>query len=107
MYITHLLARAAAKPTPQLVADTDRVISYLARHRDVGLTYAARERPCLEAYSDASWEVKNSTSGWVILWQGAAISWGSSKQPCVALSSCEAEVVALSESSKTLCIYVR
>ena len=30
----------------------------------------------------------------------AAISWASKKQPCVALSSCEAEIVAASEAAK-------
>lgn len=40
------------------------------------------------------------------MWQGAAISWGSSKQPCIALSSCEAEIVALSESCKDV-VYLR
>lgn len=105
-YVTHLLARAASKPTPRLLLETDRVIAYLRRNRDIGLTYVARELSDLEAYSDASWEVKNSTSGWVIMWQGAAISWGSSKQSCVALSSCEAEIVALSESCKDV-VYLR
>ena len=30
----------------------------------------------------------------------AAISWGSKRQPCVALSSCEAEIIAASEATK-------
>ena len=50
--------------------------------------------------SDASWEIRWSTSGWVVNWQGAAISWGSRKQECVALSSCESEIIALSEAAK-------
>ena len=48
----------------------------------------------------------NSTSGWVIFWQGCAVTWGLRKQHCVALSSCEAEIVALSEASKDM-VYMR
>ena len=39
------------------------------------------------------------------MWQGAAVSWGSAKQNCVALSSCEAEIVALSECAKDAIYY--
>ena len=52
------------------------------------------------AFADASWAMRYSTSGWTVNWQGATISWGSRKQDCVALSSCEAEIVAASEASK-------
>ena len=36
---------------------------------------------------------------------GASISWGSRKQDCVALSTCEAEIVALSECAKDVIYY--
>lgn len=105
-YVTHLLARAAARPTPELMEETDRVLAYLGRHASVGLTYDKADAQPLSGFSDASWETRQSTSGWVVMWQGAAISWGSSRQPCVALSSCEAEIVALSESAKDV-VYLR
>ena len=60
----------------------------------------------LHAFADASWESRFSTSGWIVKWQGAPVSWGSRKQDCVALSSCEAEIIALSEASKDV-VYVR
>ena len=50
--------------------------------------------------SDADWAVKHSTSGFVFTYALAAISWGSKKQKSVALSSCEAEIMALSEAAK-------
>ena len=71
---------------------------------DLGLTFDARPHP-LECFADASWETRFSTSGWLVMWQGAAISWGSAKQDCVALSSCEAEIVALSECAKDAVYY--
>ena len=54
----------------------------------------------------ASWEAAHSTSGWVVLWGNAAISWGSRKQQCIALSTCEAEIIALSEAAKDV-VYLR
>jgi hypothetical protein len=71
----------------------------------VGLTYS-KEYAKLAGYADASWETRSSTSGWVVFWQSAALSWGSRKQKCVALSSCEAEIVALSEAAKDV-VYLR
>ena len=51
-----------------------------------------------------TWAVRHttgfaSTSGWVFIMNQAAISWGSKKQKSVAVSSCEAEIVAASEAS--------
>ena len=105
MYPVHQLARCMCKPTPDLVLELDHLLAYLIRTRTLGLTYS-RESSKLEAYSDASWEERNSTSGWVAQWQYAAISWGSRRQQSVALSSCEAEIIALSEATKDV-VYLR
>ena len=98
------LCRAMSCPTPELMVEFDRIAVYLHFNPDIGITYRVGPRP-LEAFADASWETRFSTSGWVVLWQGAAISWGSRKQDCVALSSCEAEIIALSECSKDVIYY--
>jgi len=87
------------KPTPTLYLAAERVLCYLYRTRELGLRYEATERP-LHGYSDSDWAVKHSTSGWVFVMNRAAVSWGSKKQKSVALSSCEAEIVAASEASK-------
>jgi hypothetical protein len=50
--------------------------------------------------TDASWDVNRSTSGFVFFLNKAAIAWGSKKQTSVALSSCEAELMAGSEAAK-------
>ena len=93
------LCRAMAYPTPELYAAAERVLQYLGRHRDVGLTYD-RDQSALLGYSDSDWATRHSTSGAVFLYSRAAISWASKKQPCVALSSCEAEIIAASEAAK-------
>jgi len=50
--------------------------------------------------TDSDWAVRHSTSGRVFMLNEAAISWGSKKQATIALSSCEAEIVAGSEAAK-------
>jgi transposase-like protein len=58
----------------------------------------------LLAYSDANWAEdttdRKSTSGYYCSLNGGTISWCSRKQDVIALSSCEAEYVALAETCK-------
>ena len=98
-YAVGQLSRAMSRPTPELEECALRVIRYLYRTREIGLRYEADPRP-LHGYSDSDWAVKHSTSGWVFVLNQAAVSWGSKKQKSIALSSCEAEIVAASEASK-------
>ena len=98
------LCRAMSCPTPELMAEFDRLAAYLHFNADLGLTFDSHPHP-LECFADASWETRFSTSGWLVMWQGASVSWGSAKQNCVALSSCEAEIVALSECAKDAIYY--
>ena len=55
---------------------------------------------------DASWDVRHSTSGWVVFCQQAPLAWGSRKQQSIALSSRENEIIALSEAAKDV-VYFR
>ena len=105
-YAVHQHCRALSRPTPELMRELDVTFAYLHRHRELGLRFEPGQQHSLQGYSDASWEVKNSTSGWVIFWQNAPLVWGSRKQNCVALSSCEAEIIALSEAAKDT-VYLR
>ncbi|GJW40855.1 hypothetical protein Tco_0066700, partial [Tanacetum coccineum] len=58
----------------------------------------------LEGYTDVSWisntEDNSSTSGWVFLLGGGAISWASKKQTCITSSTMESEFVALAAAGK-------
>ena len=64
----------------------------------------SRDHLKLEMYTDADWtgdkETRRSTSGYVALLNGTAISWASKRQTSVAQSSCEAEYIAASEAVK-------
>ena len=104
-FAVHALCKCMHKPTPAVMLEAQHVLAYLARNADLGLTYSS-EHVRLSGFADASWEAKHSTSGWVVLWQSAALSWGSRKQKSIALSTCEAEIIALSEAAKDV-VYLR
>ena len=98
-YAVGMLCRSMARPTPELYDDALRVLYYLHFTADLGFRYQADERD-LSGMSDSDWAARYSTTGWLFTYSQAAITWGSKKQVSVALSSCEAEIVALSEASK-------
>ena len=79
-----------------------RVLRYLLRTKDYGIAYSG-EPPILEGYSDASWitneEDNFSTSGWVFVYGGGAISGSFKKQTCIADSTMSAEFIALASAS--------
>eukprot|EP00965_Chrysotila_dentata_P096931 3203607-Pleurochrysis_carterae.AAC.1 len=72
---------------------------YLSHHRSIGLRFEKSQQP-FEGFSDSDWATRHSTSGYVFMYNQAAISWSSEKQPSVTLSSCEAEIIAASEATK-------
>ncbi|GJZ27314.1 zinc finger, CCHC-type containing protein [Tanacetum coccineum] len=71
---------------------------------NVGKISKYTSNPVLEGYTDASWisnaEENSSTSGWVFLLGGGAISWASKKQTCITGSTIESEFVALATAGK-------
>ena len=100
------LCRAMSKPTDDLFADALRVLHYLERTKDLGLTYEGDDL-ALHGMTNLDWAVKHSTSGFVFMLNKAAIAWGSKKQTSVALSSCEAELMAGSEAAKAALYFRR
>ena len=97
--------RNMSTPTPELMHELDYVLAYLYKNPDLGLTYT-KANSKLEGVTDASLEEGKSTSGYIVTWQGAGISWGSTKQKSTSVSSTEAEIYALSEGVKDL-VYFR
>ena len=60
----------------------------------------------LTGYSDADWagdvNTRRSTTGYVIMLNNCVVAWKSQRQPTVALSTMEAEYMALTEATKEL-----
>ena len=93
----HLQATTAAHWTV-----AKRVLRYLQGTKALGITYhssADRDTPTVYGYSDSDWggdlDTRRSTTGYVFMLGGAVISWSSRLQPTVALSSTEAEYMAV------------
>jgi hypothetical protein len=59
---------------------------------------------CVPVYSDADWASdktdRKSVSGFVVMFYGGPLSWGSKKQRSVATSSCESEYMAVAMCAK-------
>ena len=70
---------------------------YLRRTRRVGTTFSAHVPwvAKLRKNADANWTTTRSTTGCVITLADAAIAHASRRQHCTAMSTCEAELIAL------------
>ncbi|PWA89720.1 zinc finger, CCHC-type [Artemisia annua] len=96
------LSKYTSNPGTQHWQAVQRVFKYLKGTVNYGLSYSAYPS-VLEGYSDASWisnKDHSSTSGWVFLLGGGAISWASKKQSCITDSTMESEFVALAAAGK-------
>lgn len=86
-----------------------RVLHYLQGMQNYGLVFK-KDSFGIQGYSDADHANdivdRISYTGYVFTLSGAAISWRSKKQQSVAISSTEAEYVALSETSREA-LYLR
>lgn len=105
--ITHAvqqLARFMSNPGMEHWLAAKRVLRYLKGTTTQGISYKKDGNVNVIGFSDADWggdEVTyRSTTGYVFVWYGAAISWRSRLQRVVSLSTAEAEYVALSETSQ-------
>jgi hypothetical protein len=80
-----------------------RIFRYLQKTMKTGIVYH-KNGGDLYGYSDASYAPeatdRKSTSGYVFMMNGGAISWKAKRQPIIALSSMEAEYIALTTAEK-------
>ena len=97
------LAKFNSSPHEAHLTAVKRVFRYLKETIKLHLSYEASDKD-MEGYSDADWaadsEDKRSTSGNVFVMSNGTISWASQKQPTVALSTAEAEYIALYLATK-------
>ena len=104
------LARFNSNPQKEHWTALKRVLRYLKGTLNHGILYKQDGLDKCVGYSDADWvgdiSDRKSTSGYIFMLSGGAISWSSRKQKCVALSMAEAEYVALS-STVQVCIWLR
>ena len=99
MAVSHL-SRYMARPSTAHWEQAKRVLRYLQGTLDWQLVYAAGDSTAtLTGYSDADFagdaDGRRSRTAFVFLLNGAVVSWKSQRQPTVALSTAEAEYMAL------------
>ena len=58
------------------------------------------------AECDSDWSVGHSTTGFALILAGCPLVYSSKRQPCIAMSSTEAEIIAASSAATEVC-YVR
>ncbi|GKD38701.1 retrovirus-related pol polyprotein from transposon TNT 1-94 [Tanacetum coccineum] len=95
-------ARYQARPTEKHLKEVKRIFRYLKGTINMGLWYPKDSGFELTAFSDADHagclDTRKSTSGGIQFLGDKLVSWMSKKQDCTAMSSAEAEYVALSAS---------
>ena len=79
-----------------------RVLEYLRDIINYGLCFSGFPS-VLEGFSDANWisdsDEMKSTSGYVLILGGSAVSWKFAKQTCTTRSTMEVEFIALGKTS--------
>ena len=113
-FAVHQCARFCSNPRQTHGAAVKRIGRYLKTTPDSGLIFDPRGDHSLHAYCDADfagrWTKKTSATrsstlnrtGFVILYSGCPILWHSKLQTEIALSTCEAEYIALSQCARVL-----
>lgn len=104
-HIASVLSRFYSNPQKKHWIAAKRVVRYLKGTIDCNITYEKDGRE-IQTYVDSDWagdvSDRRSCSGYVTILAGGPVSWGAKKQKSVALSTMEAEYMALSEAIKEL-----
>jgi len=98
-----VLSRYMAHPTEHLWNVAKDVLRYLIGSQDVGVVFKMSGSG-LHGYCDADFagdvDTRRSTTAYVFVLQGGAISWSSKLQPTVAVSTAEAEYMSAASAVK-------
>ena len=103
-YAVSTVSQFSTNPNASHWTAVKRVFRYLAGTVNRGLYYGIQGNEASgTGFTDADWggsEDRKSIGGYTFVLNGAAVSWNSKKQSTVALSSTEAEYMALTQAVK-------
>ena len=103
-YAVGNVAKFCADPRKEHWTAVKRIFRYLTGTTNYGLSYIRDNNSGCVGFSDSDWagdpNDRKSTSGYLFFIGSAPVSWRSKKQSCVALSSAEAEYVALASAAQ-------
>ena len=103
-FATSRMAQFCNNYSEQHWTEAKKILRYLKGTADLGIKYKRSNNLEMRGFSDSDYAgdkiERKSVTGYVFLLNGAPISWCSQKQQIVALSSTEAEYVALTATAK-------
>ena len=91
------------------MSQAKRLLVYLKTTKNTGITYGRQKHGIIGhniifGYADADFasdlDSRKSTTGWVFMYNGGAISWRSHQQSVMALSTSKAEYMSISDAAK-------
>ena len=104
MFAVSNVAKYCSEPTKEHWTAVKRIMRYLKGTHNFGLLYKKSNSDSCIGFSDSDWAGDlvdwRSTSGYIFQAAGTAVSWKRWKQSCVALSTAEAEYIALSQAAQ-------
>lgn len=101
-YAVSALSRYASNPHDKHWQALVRVLRYLRGTVDYELVFTGPLTP-LTGWSDSDWggdSTRRSTSGFIFNLGSGMITWSAKRQPTVALSTCEAELIGQTQATK-------
>lgn len=105
-YAIGMVSRYLEDPKMVHECAVKRILKYIKGTIDFGILYSNNGDHRLCGFSDADFggdvETRKSTSGYAFLLNNGIISWCSSRQKCVSLSTTESEYVSASDAVKEL-----
>lgn len=102
-YATAAVSRFAATPTESHLTAALRIVRYLKNTINVGLFYNKNALPEVSGFVDSDWASnadRRSIGGYCFLVGESPVSWKSKRQPIIAMSTLEAELIAASEGTR-------
>ncbi|KAI5404037.1 hypothetical protein KIW84_051253 [Lathyrus oleraceus] len=103
MYAVSLLSRYMSRPTEVHHSEAKRILCYLQGTTTFGILYRRGGSHELIGFTDSDYsgsvEDRRSTSGYVFMLSGAAVTWSSQKHPIATLSTTEAKIIEAAGSS--------
>ena len=114
MYAVSQLSSYNSNPCQRHLAAAKHVLRYLKGTINLGIVYKRQSTSKSPrgfwsnevGHADADWgrdlDFRRSTTGFVVLLNDAVVAWNSCKQPTVALSTMEAEYMALTDAAKEI-----
>ncbi len=103
-YPISVVSQHMANPSLEHWIAVKRIFRYLQGTLHFKLCFRGLTPQGLVRYCDANWasdlEDRRSTTGFVFMMGGGAISWSSKRQPIIALSTTEVEYMASTQATK-------